>query len=149
MSICVKDNEIHIIGNLEGGMIDEFIVTPLITIFSMIEDSKPEVINLHISGAYTNFNIQIIKDMISCSKVPVDIYVENSELFNGYNGIDGNLVDLLGTARKVYDNKNKEYNPPLENSIPEVHMIREQYNYQDDRYREDDDYEDEYSDDDI
>jgi hypothetical protein len=137
MSIFVKDNEIHIIGNVNGAMIDEFIVTPLISVFSMIEDFKPEVINLHLSGGYSTFNIQIISDMINCSKVPVDLYIENSEKFNGYNGIDGNLVDLTHVCRKVYDNTDKEYNPPLEHSISEVQMLREQYNYHVDRYGED------------
>jgi hypothetical protein len=149
MSICVQDNNIHLIGNVQKGIIDEFVITPLISVFSMIEDSKPNVINLHLSGSYTTFNVQIILDLITCSKIPVDIYIENSELFNGYNGIDGNLLDLLSAARNVYDNKDKEYNPPLNNTISEIHMLREQYNYNINRYNDDEEEDDEeYSEDD-
>lgn len=144
MSILVENNEIHLIGNVADGCIDEYVILPFLTVFGMIEDTKPDVINLHLSGRDSLCDINPIMDTIKYSKVPVNIYIQNSELYRGYNGVDGQLIDVLPLAREVYDYRTRDYNPPFYGALPEIQMMREYDMY---KY-EDGDEEDEYDEED-
>ena len=144
MSILVENNEIHLIGNVENGCIDEYVVIPFLIAFNMIEDSKPQDIRLHLSGNTVLCDIQPLVDAIRYSKIPVDVYIRNSEFYRGYNGIGQDLEEFQSVARKVYDYKNVDYNPPFYAALPEIQMMREYDMYKFGTYDEDDeDYESE------
>lgn len=127
MSVLVQENNIHLIGNVQDGYIDQHVVIPLLSIFEMIESCNKNI-NFHISGKDSLCSLQPIIDAIRNSKVDVNIYIRNSEHLGGYNGVDGRLTEFLsiGTSSQVL---NEEYNPPFECSIPEIQMMREMENY--------------------
>ncbi len=138
MSILVENNEFHLIGNVENGCIDEYVVLPFLTVFSMIEESKPQEIILHLSGRGVLCDIQPLVDVIKASQIPVDVYIRNSEVYGGYNGIGQDLTVFYEVARKVYDYRQREYDPPFHLSLPEIHMMREHDMYKIDSYDEED-----------
>jgi hypothetical protein len=144
MSILIENNQIHLIGNVEEGYIDNYVILPFLTVFEMIEHINPKEIIIHLSGKGTMCDITPIIDVIEHSKVPVDIYIQNSEIYGGYKGVSGELLDLLDKARKVVDCTDKEYDPPLHLSIPEIQAMREydMYKYKN-IFKDDDDNEDE------
>lgn len=143
MSMIIDNNEIHLIGNVENGIIDEHVITPFLTAIEMLEYTNPSYINLHLSGKGTTFHISHITDSIKTSKIPFDIYIRNSEIYGGWNGVDGELVSLLENARNVIDYKNVEYNPPFHLSIPEIQIMREYSLYKEDIQDDDNYYNDE------
>lgn len=125
MSILIENNQIHLIGNVEEGYIDSYVIHPFLTLFEMIEHTNPKEIIIHLSGKGSMCDITPIIDVIEHAKLPVDIYIQNSEIYGGYKGISGDLLDLLEKARKVVDCTDKEYDPPLHLSIPEIQAMRE------------------------
>lgn len=125
MSILVENNEIHLIGNVEDGCVDEYVILPFLTVFNMIEETNPSVINLHLSGRGVLCDIQPLVDVIKSSKIPVDIYIRNSELYGGYNGICPDLTGFYSVAREVYDYRTREYDPPFHLALSEIQMMRE------------------------
>jgi hypothetical protein len=132
MSLLVKNNDIHLIGNI-ANHIDEHVILPFLNVFSMIEDTGYNTINLHVSGRGSFVDISPIVDVIKQTKKLVNIYIENSELIGGYNGVDGNLRSLLEIENvSVVDNTRNEYNPPLDAAIAEVHITREMEVYRED-----------------
>ena len=135
MSILVENNEIHLIGNVEDGCIDEYVVLPFLTVFNMIEETNPQEIRLHLSCRRVLCDIKPLIDVINASQIPVDIYIRNSEVYGGYNGIGPDLIVFYNVARKVYDYRNTEYDPPFHLSLPEIQMLREH-----DMYKFDNDY---------
>ena len=143
MSILVENNEIHLIGNVNDGCIDEYVIIPFITVFSMIEEMKPDIINLHLSVRDNLCDINHIIDTIKYSKIPVNIYIQNSELFRGYKGVDGQLIDALSLAKEVFDYRDRDYTPPFHAALPEIQMMREydmyKYDNEEDEYDEEDD----------
>lgn len=143
MSILVENNEIHLIGNVENGCIDEYVILPFLTVFNMIEETKPSEINLHLSGRDVLCDIQPLIDVVKASQIPVDIYIRNSEVYGGFNGFEEPmLTDFVSVARKVYDYRDNDYNPPFNASLSEIQMMREYDIYKKDMYKEDDeDYE--------
>jgi hypothetical protein len=138
MSILVENNEIHLVGNVEDGCIDEYVVLPFLTVFNMIEETKPQEIRLHLSGRSVLCDIQPLIDAINASQIPVDIYIRNSEVYGGYNGIGPDLIVFYNVARKVYDYRNTEYDPPFHLALPEIQMMREHDMYKFDTYEEED-----------
>lgn len=143
MSILIENNQIHLIGNVEEGYIDNYVILPFLTVFEMIEHINPKEIIIHLSGKGSMCDITPIIDVIEQSKVPVHIYIQNSEDYGGYKGVTGELLDLLDKARKVVDCTDKEYDPPLHLAIPEIQIMREYDIYKHDN-EEDDDEEEEY-----
>ena len=139
MSILVENNEIHLIGNVEDGCIDEYVVLPFLTAFNMIEETKPSVINLHLSGRRVLCDIQPLFDVVKASQIPVDIYIENSEVYGGYNGVCPELTGFY-VARKVYDYRTREYDPPFHLALSEIQMMREydMYKYDNEEEEEED-----------
>jgi len=132
MSLLIKNNDIHLIGNI-ANHIDEHVILPFLNVFSMIEDTGYNTINLHVSGRGSFVDISPIVDVIKQTKIPVTIYIENSELFGGYNGVDGNLRSLLEIENvNIVDNTQNIYNPPLDEAVAEVHMMREIEVYKED-----------------
>ena len=77
--MIIENNEIHLIGNVENGIIDEHIITPFLTAIEMVEHTNPLQINVHLSGRDATFDLSIINDSIKNSKIPVDIYIRNSK----------------------------------------------------------------------
>jgi hypothetical protein len=138
MSILVENNEIHLIGNVEDGCIDEYVVLPFLTVFNMIEEIKPQEIRLHLSCRRVLCDIKPLIDVINSSQFPVDIYIRNSELYGGYNGIGQELTDFYTLARQVYDYREREYDPPFHLALPEIQMMREHDMYKFDTYEEED-----------
>jgi hypothetical protein len=136
MSILVENKEIHLIGNVNG-CIDEYVVIPFLIAFNIIEESKPQEIMLHLSGRGVMCGIQPLIDVIRYSKIPVDVYIRNSEFYGGYNGIGQELIDFYTVARKVYDYRQREYNPPFYAALPEIQMMREYDMYKFGNYEED------------
>ncbi len=137
MSLVIENNKIHLIGNVEKGYVDKHVILPFLNVFNMVEEYSNEV-ELHLSGRDSLCDISPIIDVIKNSKIPVNIYIENSEILGGYNGVDGKLKELLNLG--YYDNTNNEYNPPLHLSLAEIHMMREIDNYKEDIEYEEEDY---------
>ena len=128
MSVCVLNNHIHLIGNVGDGYVDEYVVIPFLTTFSMIEESYPEIF-LHLSGRGSFCDLQPIIDAVLNSKVPVNCIVQNTEKIGGFNGVSGNLELLKDAIKNVQYQLEEEYNPPFEHSISEIHMTREHDTY--------------------
>ena len=148
MSVLVEQNNLHLVGNVDGfsgsgGIVDQYAIMPFLSALDMLEACHKEI-NIHISGRDASCSVECLVDALKACKAQVNIYVQNSEKYGGYNGVDGKMLEFLSMEARVVFSQ-MEYNPPFDHAIPEVNIVREM-----DRYyaygvenEEEEDYEDE------